>query len=272
MIELRDVTFAYPGKGAAHPVFSGLNLLVPRGRFVALMGPNGSGKSTLGKLVKGLLSPLSGEVWIGGERLAPGEISRRVGYVFSNPENQIVSSVVEEDVAFGLENLGVDPAEMARRVKESLGRVGMEEYRYHAPHLLSGGQQQKIILAGILAMESEILMLDEPTAMLDLEDRHQVMALVHQIHVQEGKTVLHITHALEEALLAQDILVLHSGQVSFFGPVDDFLTRKGLPFSPGEFAPISRLIHGLRERGHSIPLSVRSWEALRDHLLQNNHG
>ncbi len=269
MIELRDVTFSYPSLGGQpKPVFSRLNLFIPRGRYVALMGPNGSGKSTLGKLIKGLLSPATGQVLIDGRPLKPGEIHPRVGYVFSNPENQIVSTVVEEDVAFGLENMGMDPSRIALRVGESLHWVGMEPYRHHSPHLLSGGQQQKVVLAGILAMESEVFVLDEPTSMLDLKDREEVFRLLQRIHGQGQKTVLHITHSVEEALSAQDLLVLNRGRVSFYGSAEDFFSGDFLPESEwGELPPFFRLIHELRSRGHAIPPRLRSVEEFKKFLL-----
>ncbi|MGD0626624.1 MAG: ATP-binding cassette domain-containing protein [Thermodesulfobacteriota bacterium] len=270
MIEFRDATFSYPSlKGLPTPVFAGLNLFIPRGQYVALMGPNGSGKSTLGKMIKGLLSPSSGQVFIGGQALKPGEISPRVGYIFSNPENQIVSSVVEEDVAFGLENMGLDPSAMAFRVRESLRLVKMEEYRHHSPHLLSAGQQQKVVLAGILAMESEVLVLDEPTSMLDLKDRKEILDLFQKIQGPGEKTLLLITHSFEEALRAQDLLYLDQGRVSFYGPVEDFLSRDRLPDSSlGELPPLFRLIQGLRSLGHPIPSEVRSPEGLKKTLLE----
>lgn len=271
MIEVRDATFSYPSlRGRPKPVFAGLNLFIPRGRYVALMGPNGSGKSTLGKIIKGLLSPSSGQVFIDGQALKPGEISPRVGYVFSHPENQIVSSVVEEDVAFGLENMGMEPSIMALRVGESLRVVEMEQYRHHAPHLLSGGQQQKVVLAGILAMESEVLVLDEPTSMLDLKDREEILNLLQKIQGQEKKTILHITHSFEEALSAQDLIYLNQGRVSFYGPVEDFFSEDRLPDSTlGELPPLFRLIQGLRNLGHPIPSGVRSLEELKKFLLQS---
>jgi energy-coupling factor transport system ATP-binding protein len=233
------------------------------------MGPNGSGKSTLGKLIKGLLSPSTGQVLVDGRALKPEEIHPRVGYVFSNPENQIVSTVVEEDVAFGLENMGMDPSIIALRVTESLHWVEMEPYRHHYPHLLSGGQQQKVVLAGILAMESEVLVLDEPTSMLDLKDREEVLKLLQKIHGQGERTVLHITHSVEEALKAQDLMVLNRGRVSFYGPVEGFFFGDRLPESEwGEMPPFFRLIQGLRSLGHPIPPGVRSLEDLKKFLLQ----
>ena len=270
MIELRDVTFSYPPLGGQpKPVFARLHLFIPRGRYVALMGPNGSGKSTLGKLIKGLLSPSTGQVLVDGRTLKLGEIHPRVGYVFSNPENQIVSTVVEEDVAFGLENMGMDPSRIALRVGESLHWVGMEPYRHHSPYLLSGGQQQKVVLAGILAMESEVLVLDEPTSMLDLKDRDEILKLLRKIHRQGEKTVLHITHSVEEALSAQDLLVLNRGRVSFHGSAEDFFSGDLLPEAEwGELPPLFVLIRGLRSRGHAIPPGLRSVEELKEFLLQ----
>ena len=270
MIEFRDVTFSYPSLGGRpKPVFARLNLFIPRGRYVALMGPNGSGKSTLGKLIKGLLSPSAGQVLVDDQALKPGAMPPRVGYVFSNPENQIVSTVVEEDVAFGLENVGMDPSLIALRVGESLHLVEMEPYRHHSPHLLSGGQQQKVVLAGILAMESKVLVLDEPTSMLDLKDREEILKLLLKIQGQGRKTVLHITHSVEEALKAQDLLVLNRGRVSFYGPVEDFFFGDRLPESEWEeLPPFFRLIQGLRSLGHPIPPGVRSLEDLKEFLLQ----
>ena len=237
------------------------------------MGPNGSGKSTLGKLIKGLLSPATGEVLIGGTPLKPGEISARVGYIFSNPENQIISSVVEEDVAFGLENLGLEPADIVRKVEQSLAWVGMEEYRYHAPHLLSGGQQQKVVLAGILAMGSEILVLDEPTSMLDLQDRREILALLHKFHSQENKTILHITHSLEEALRARDLILLDRGRIQFSDSVAEFLTRERWLEDYGITPPpLQQLILDLRGHGYAIPLETTSIPELKSFLLRLKKG
>ena len=270
MIEFRDATFSYPSlKGSATPVFAELNLFIPRGRYVAVMGPNGSGKSTLGKMIKGLLSPSSGQVFICGEALKAGEISPRVGYIFSNPENQIVSSVVEEDVAFGLENTGLDPSAMALRVLESLHLVGMEKYRHHSPHSLSGGEQQKVLLAGILAMESEVFVLDEPTSMLDLKDRKEILDLLQEIQERGERTLLLITHSWEEALRAKDLLYLDRGRVSFYGRVEDFFCGDRLRDSSlGDLPPVFRLIQGLRSLGHPIPSEIRSLEGLKKTLIE----
>ena len=270
MIELTGVSVSYASSaGPRRQVFEGLNLLIPRGGYAALMGPNGSGKSTLGKLIKGLLSPSSGEVRIGGRPLNPGDVSPRVGYIFSNPENQIVTSIVEEDVAFGLGNQGMDPALMSLRVEESLRMVGMSEYRTHSPHLLSGGQQQKVVIAGVLAMECEVLVLDEPTSMVDLRDRREILDLFQRLHEDQGITLLHITHSFEEALQAQELIYMEAGRVFFSGPPDEFLTSTpSVGASNLQIPPLYQLIQGLRERGHAIPLGVRSYAELKSFLLE----
>lgn len=273
MIDLREVTFSYPtSTGASKPVMEGLTLSIPRGRYVFLMGPNGSGKSTLGKLVKGILSPSSGQIRIAGRLLKPGEISPRIGYLFSNPENQIISSVVEEDVAFGPGNRGMDPALLSLRVDESLRLVGMEGYRTHAPHLLSGGQQQKIVIAGILAMECEALVLDEPTAMVDQEARQEILDLFLKLHRERNITFLHITHSLEEALWSEDLIYLEEGRILYSGPPEEFLASPRFSESSSiQIPPLLRLVQGLRQRGHDIPSGIRSYEQLKRFLLQGDH-
>jgi len=269
LLQLQDIHIAIEDK----EIVKGVDLAIRAGEKHALMGPNGSGKSTLGKLIKGLLSPTTGEVLIGGIPLKPGEISARVGYIFSNPENQIISSVVEEDVAFGLENLGLEPAEIVRKVQQSLAWVGMEEYRYHAPHLLSGGQQQKVVLAGILAMGSEILVLDEPTSMLDLQGRREILNLLQKFHAQGNKTILHITHSLDEALRAGDLIFLNRGRIEFSQSVTEFLARgrwlEDYGITP---PPLQQLIADLRAHGYAIPLETASVAELKSSLLGLKEG
>ncbi|MBI4495951.1 MAG: ATP-binding cassette domain-containing protein [Deltaproteobacteria bacterium] len=269
MIEVREVFFSYPSRGGPpRAVFTGLNLTVPQGAYVALMGPNGSGKSTLGKLIKGLLTPGAGEVWIGGRPLKPGEISSQVGYIFANPENQILSSVVEEDVAFELENIGLDPAEMERRVGESLRWVEMEAYRRHSPHRLSGGQQQKVVLAGALARGSEVLVLDEPTSMLDLRARKEILDLLEKLQREGRRTVLHITHSWEEAMRASQFVYLDRGRILFFGPWENFLSGPWLSESLSLDLPsFLKIVRGLRRLGHPVPTGIRSEEDLKRFLL-----
>ncbi len=260
MIEIKDLSFAYSSRsGREVPVFKNFNLFIPRGRYVSLMGPNGSGKTTLGKLIKGLISPSAGSIQIGGEPLVPGEISWRVGYIFSNPENQIVSSVVEEDVAFGLENMGLEQKAIAERVEKGLALVGMENYRLAAPHQLSGGQQQKIVLAGVLAMDCDILVLDEPTAMLDLQDQEEILALLSQLHKQEQKTILHITHSFSAALQAQDFIYLDKGRLLFFGPWEDFWAKIFVNNSLELNYPLLwQLLQKLAARGLNLPTYFHS--------------
>lgn len=270
MIQIEELTFSYPSRsGTEIPVFNKLNLHIPRGRYVSLMGPNGSGKTTLGKLIKGLVSPMAGSIRIGGENLRPGEISSRVGYIFSNPENQIVCSVVEEDVAFGLENMGLDREVIAERVEKGLALVGMQNYRCVAPHHLSGGQQQKVVLAGILAMDCEILVLDEPASMLDLQDQEEILNLLSQIHMQEQKTILHITHSFSASLRAQDFLYLEKGEILFYGPWADFWTKVFVDNSLNlTYPPLWELLRKLGQKGWTIPSFMHSTTEVREFLIK----
>lgn len=270
MIELIDLSFYYHSRaGDPLSVFENFNLLIPQGRYVALMGPNGSGKSTLGKLIKGLLTPRKGIIRIAGQTLKPGEISPRVGYIFSNPENQIISPVVEEDIAFGLENMGLDQRDIASKVEQGLALVGMEDYRCVATHNLSGGQQQKIVLAGVLAMDCEVLILDEPTSMLDLKDQEDILRLLTKLHTQEGKTILHITHSFSAALRAQDFIFLEQGQILFYGPWEDFFSKLFVHNRlPIVYPPLWELLRRWGELGLEIPVNIRFLEELQEFLTQ----
>ena len=207
-----DVTMKHSEKRMA---LDGVTLDIERGSFVAVVGSNGSGKSTLAKHLNALLLPTSGEVFVCGMSTADPEntweIRRRCGMVFQNPDNQLVSSVVEDDVAFGPENLGVDPAEIRQRVDNALNAVGMYEFRKKGPHLLSGGQKQRIAIAGVLAMQPECIVFDEPTAMLDPSGRAEILKIIHGLH-KEGKTVILITHFMEEAAQADRIIVMDKGR------------------------------------------------------------
>ena len=207
-----DVTMKHSEKRMA---LDGVTLDIERGSFVAVVGSNGSGKSTLAKHLNALLLPTSGEVTVCGMSTADPdntwEIRRRCGMVFQNPDNQLVSSVVEDDVAFGPENLGVEPSEIRRRVDESLKAVGMYEFRKKGPHLLSGGQKQRVAIAGVLAMQPECIVFDEPTAMLDPSGRREILNIIRGLHGQ-GKTVILITHFMEEAAQADRIIVMDQGK------------------------------------------------------------
>ncbi|MBQ1579583.1 MAG: energy-coupling factor transporter ATPase [Firmicutes bacterium] len=231
VIQLKDVTFSYYVEDAEGNVttnndvdvkhsekrmaLDGVTLDIEKGSFVAIVGSNGSGKSTLAKHLNALLLPSSGEVLVCGMSTADPdntwEIRRRCGMVFQNPDNQLVSSVVEDDVAFGPENLGVDPAEIRQRVDNALNAVGMYEFRKKGPHLLSGGQKQRIAIAGVLAMQPECIVFDEPTAMLDPSGRAEILKIIRGLH-EEGKTVILITHFMEEAAQADRIIVMDKGR------------------------------------------------------------
>ena len=220
IIETTNLTFSYPAEGEERPaklVLDGIDLEIREGSFVAVLGHNGSGKSTLAKHLNAILLPEGGTVYVDGmdtreeEKLL--DIRRTVGMVFQNPDNQIVANVVEEDCAFGPENLGVPPAEIRQRVDAALQAVGMYQYREHAPHLLSGGQKQRIAIAGVLAMKPRCVVLDEPTAMLDPNGRREVMETVKKLNVESGVTVVLITHHMDEAAQADRLVVMARGKI-----------------------------------------------------------
>ncbi len=217
IIEISDLTFEYTDSDNTETVLSNLSLSVERGSFTVILGHNGSGKSTLAKLITGLLKPASGTICVDGmstlEEEYENEIHRRVGLVFQNPDNQIVATIVEEDVAFGPENLGLEPAEIRKRVDAALKAVDMYDYREAAPHKLSGGQKQRIAIAGIIAMEPECIVLDEPTAMLDPRGRKEVIETIYRLNKEKGITVLLITHYMEEAENADRIIVMDKGAI-----------------------------------------------------------
>lgn len=202
-------------------VLKGVSLDIPRGGFTAILGHNGSGKSTIAKHMNAILLPCGGKVWVDGLDTCDEEklfdIRRRVGMVFQNPDNQIVATIVEEDVAFALENMGVPPDEMRERVDNALKSVGMYEYREHSPHQLSGGQKQRVAIAGIIAMRPECIVLDEPTAMLDPKGRKEVLKTIRKLNADFGITIILITHYMEEAALADRIVVMDNGEIIMDG-------------------------------------------------------
>ena len=219
MIELKDVTFAYPAEEGKQTknALDGVTLSIEKGSFVAVLGHNGSGKSTFAKHCNAVLLPRTGTVTVDGMNTKDEdklfEIRQCAGMVFQNPDNQIVATVVEEDVAFAPENLGVEPAEIRRRVDEALKAVGMYEYRESAPHQLSGGQKQRVAIAGIIAMQPRCILLDEPTAMLDPRGRREVMKVLRQLNREKGITVVLITHYMEEAAECDRVIVMDDGRV-----------------------------------------------------------
>ena len=223
MIHVDHLNFAYPGVDDTPgvSVFVDLDLQIEPGSFVAVLGGNGCGKSTLAKHFNSILLPSGGKVYVCGMDTADEEkliaIRRTIGMVFQNPDNQIVANVVEEDVAFGPENLGISSPEIRHRVDKALKQVGMYEYREHAPHLLSGGQKQRIAIAGVIAMEPKCIVLDEPTAMLDPRGRREVMETISRLNREKGITVVLITHHMDEAAKAERVVVLHKGVVAADG-------------------------------------------------------
>ena len=238
-IEIRDLTYAYENEGEKRAdALRNLSFSVEKGEFVALLGHNGSGKSTLAKLLSSVLEIQSGDILIDGISLASitseeelFSLRAKVGMVFQNPDDQLVATVVEEDIAFGPENLGLEPIEIRRRVYNALKTVGMLEYAKHAPHRLSGGQKQRIAIAGVLAMLPECIVFDEATAMLDPKGRSDVMEMIKKIH-ESGITVLHITHNMKEALMADRVVVVNDGQLF----LEKYYLESDIYFAPGKAA------------------------------------
>ena len=217
IVEFKNVCFDYEGNDSSIPVLEDFNLTVNRGDFLCILGHNGSGKSTVARLINALRVPNSGEVTVDGLSTSveknEQEIRRRVGLVFQNPDNQLIATVVEDDVAFGPENLGIEPAKIRQRVDSALKAVGMYDYRKRAPHLLSGGQKQRIAIAGILAMEPECIVLDEPTAMLDPSGRREVLSTLKMLNREKKITVILITHYMDEVVEADRVIVMDNGKI-----------------------------------------------------------
>lgn len=275
IIKTENLGFSYPadendGTGALKvsetpPALEGVNLTVRKGEYVAVLGHNGSGKSTLAKLLNMILVPTVGKIYIDGRDITDEnmteddifDIRRKVGMVFQNPDNQIVATLVEEDVAFGPENLGLPREEIRRRVDEALQLVGMTEYANHAPHKLSGGQKQRVAIAGIIAMRPDIIIFDESTAMLDPIGRREVLAIMERLNREEGITVLNITHYMEEAARADRVVIINDGKIvrdssarDVFSEVD-FLHSIGLESVQGV-----ELIHELKKCGIDMPSNL----------------
>ena len=265
IIVTEDLSFTYPpnGEKLAFPVFEHLNVTIDRGSFTAVIGPNGCGKSTLAKHFNGVLLPSGGRVLVSGMDTSDEnlllEIRRTVGMVFQNPDNQIVSNVVEEDVAFAPENLGVPTAEIRSRVDDALKTVGMYEYREHAPHLLSGGQKQRIAIAGVLAMQPTCIVLDEPTAMLDPRGREEVIETVSRLNRERGITVVLITHHMSEAVNADRVIVMHEGGILLDGSPREVFTQVQTLREAGLDVPqTTELLYELKNLGWDVPLDALS--------------
>ena len=261
IISVENLAYTYPGMDdqSGVVVFEDMNLKIQEGTFVAILGTNGCGKSTLAKHFNSILLPTGGHVYVCGIDTANEErimqVRRNVGMVFQNPDNQIVANVVEEDVAFGPENLGVSSPEIRHRVNKALKQVGMYDYREHAPHLLSGGQKQRIAIAGVIAMEPKCIVLDEPTAMLDPRGRREVVETIGRLNQEKGITVVLITHHMDEAAKADRVVVLHKGKVAADGTPEEVFSQVELLHSIGLAAPESvELCYELNKQGFDLPL------------------
>ena len=274
IISVENLAFTYPGYDDAPgvKVFEDLNLTIEQGTFVAILGTNGCGKSTLAKHFNSILLPTGGKVYVCGIDTSNEErimaVRRNVGMVFQNPDNQIVANVVEEDVAFGPENLGISSPEIRHRVNKALKQVGMYEYREHAPHLLSGGQKQRIAIAGVIAMEPKCIILDEPTAMLDPRGRREVIETIGRLNKEKGITVVLITHHMDEAAKADRVIVLHKGKVTADGKPREVFSQVQLLHSIGLAAPDSvELCWELNKAGFDLPLDKLEPEECAQALL-----
>jgi len=275
IISVEHLAFSYPGvdENAGVTVFEDLNLKVEEGSLVAVLGSNGCGKSTLAKHFNSILLPSGGKVYVCGMDTSDEDrimaVRRKVGMVFQNPDNQIVANVVEEDVAFGPENLGIAAPQIRYRVDNALKQVGMYEYREHAPHLLSGGQKQRIAIAGVIAMEPKCIVLDEPTAMLDPRGRREVIDTIGRLNREKGITVVLITHHMDEAAKCQRVVVLHQGRIAADGTPQEVFSQVELLHSIGLAAPETvELCYELNKEGFNLPLDKLESEECAQILLE----
>lgn len=267
IIQVNNLSYTYedPDGKPMPPVFEDLNVNIERGSFVAVLGHNGCGKSTLAKHFNAILLPCGGTVQVSGMNTADEalliEIRRTVGMVFQNPDNQIVANVVEEDVAFAPENLGVEPSEIRRRVDEALACVGMSDYAEHAPHLLSGGQKQRVAIAGVIAMRPDCIVLDEPTAMLDPSGRREVIKTVAELNRKYGMTVVLITHHMDEAVYADRVIAMSEGCIIADGTPKQVFTQVERLKAVGLDVPdTTELLYALNRQGYHLPLDALSVE------------
>ena len=271
IIETRDLSFRYDEQSGL--ALDGVNLSIEEGSFTAVLGHNGSGKSTFAKHLNAILLPTGGTVWVGGidtkEESRLFDIRKTAGMVFQNPDNQIVANVVEEDVAFACENMGLPPAEICSRVDESLSAVGMTEFARHAPHLLSGGQKQRIAIAGVLAMRPRCIVMDEPTAMLDPSGREEVIAAVRKLNRETGMTVVLITHHMDEAALADRVIVMKGGKVALDGTPRQVFSQVERMEELSLTAPQTvMLLRELNRDGAGLSLEALSPEECADQILK----
>lgn len=271
IIQIEHLTYTYPGE--AEPAIKELDLTIEAGTFVAVLGHNGSGKSTLAKHMNAILLPTEGRVLVDGMDTADEQqllkVRGTVGMVFQNPDNQIVANVVEDDVAFAPENLGVPPEEIRHRVDAALKQVGMYEFRMHAPHLLSGGQKQRVAIAGVIAMRPKCIVLDEPTAMLDPAGRREVVETVTRLCREMGVTVVLITHHMNECIGADRVIVMSNGVIVADGAPKDVFQQSALLRREGLSVPVTtELLEQLRAAGMQLPLDALTVDECADAIAQ----
>lgn len=276
IIEVKNVTYEYSDEDNTFAAVKNLSLNIERGSFTVILGHNGSGKSTLAKMLNGLNKPTSGDVFVDGlntkDEKTEIEVKRKVGMVFQNPDNQIIASIVEEDVAFGPENLGIEPKEIEKRVDEALKATDMLQFKKSTPHRLSGGQKQRIAIAGIIAMEPECLVLDEPTAMLDPKGRAEIISTLHRLNREKGITVVLITHYMEEAQNADRIIVMNDGKIIaddkpkvIFSDVES-LKRVGL-----DVPQTAELLYNLKKNGFNVDTHAISIKEAAEQIFAALH-
>ena len=276
IISVKNVTYEYKDEETTVAAVKALSLEIERGSFTVILGHNGSGKSTLAKMLNGLNKPTSGDIFVDGTNTKDEEneieVKRKVGMVFQNPDNQIIASIVEEDVAFGPENLGVPPEEIKKRVDDALKAVGMLEFKESTPHRLSGGQKQRIAIAGIIAMQPECLVLDEPTAMLDPKGRAEIIETLLRLNKEKGITVVLITHYMEEAQNADRVLVMNDGEIIaddkpkvIFSDVER-LKKVGL-----DVPQTAELLYNLKKNGFNVDTHALSIKEAADEIIKALH-
>lgn len=272
LFDIRHLTHTFETEdGKTFDALSDVTCTIPRGSFTAIIGTNGSGKSTLARHLNALYLPTAGEVIVEGMKTSDMEhiwdIRQKVGMVFQNPDNQLVAAIVEEDVAFGPENLGVPADEIRKRVDYALEKVGMSAYRTHSPAMLSGGQKQRIAIAGVVAMHPDCIVLDEPTAMLDPLGRKEVMDTIHELNRSEGITIVLITHFMEEAVTADHVLVVDRTKLQMQGTAREVFSQADKLTAMGLDVPVAAdLAHGLRKKGYEIPEDCMTDEELGEAL------
>ena len=272
LFDIRHLTHTFETEdGKTFDALSDVTCTIPKGSFTAIIGTNGSGKSTLARHLNALYLPTAGEVIVEGMKTSDMEhiwdIRQKVGMVFQNPDNQLVAAIVEEDVAFGPENLGVPAEEIRKRVDYALEKVGMSAYRAHSPAMLSGGQKQRIAIAGVLAMHPDCIVLDEPTAMLDPLGRKEVMDTIHELNRSEGITIVLITHFMEEAVTADHVLVVDRTKLQMQGTAREVFSQADKLTAMGLDVPVAAdLAHGLRKKGYEIPEDCMTDEELGEAL------